>query len=78
MGGYSYQNGGPSDLPPVRSSSDPTDIVLSEMFPTNIPIRKMQGGGTVRTWDIPADAERLMYYVRTGGRPLKALVELVS
>ena len=37
----------------------------------------MQGGGTVRTWDIPADAERLSYYIRTNGRPLKAMVELV-
>ena len=40
-------------------------------------MRKMQGGGTVRTWDIPADAERLSYYIRTNGRPLKAMVELV-
>jgi hypothetical protein len=39
---------------------------------------KMQGGGTVRTWDIPPEAERLYYYVRTNGRPLKAVVELVS
>jgi hypothetical protein len=46
------------------------------MFPTDIPMRKMQGGGTVRTWDIPPDAERLSYYIRTNGRPLKALVEL--
>ena len=41
-------------------------------------MRKMQGGGTVRTWDIPPEAERLSYYIRTNGRPLKALVELVS
>lgn len=46
-------------------------------FPTDIPMRKMQGGGTVRTWDIPPEAERLSYYIRTNGRPLKALVELV-
>jgi hypothetical protein len=78
MGGYSYQNGIPGGgNNPLPVPVDPTDQVLAEMFPTDIPIRKMQGGGTVRTWDIPADAERLMYYVRTGGRPLKALVELV-
>jgi hypothetical protein len=41
-------------------------------------MRKMQGGGTVRTWDIPPEAERLSYYIRTNGRPLKAMVELVS
>ena len=40
-------------------------------------MRKMQGGRTVRTWDIPPEAERLSYYIRTNGRPLKALVELV-
>lgn len=57
-------------------SSDPVDRTLMGMFPTDIPMRKMQGGGTVRTWDIPHDAERLSYYIRTNGRPLKALVEL--
>lgn len=57
-------------------SADPVDRTLMGMFPTDIPMRKMQGGGTVRTWDIPPDAERLSYYIRTNGRPLKALVEL--
>jgi hypothetical protein len=58
------------------ASSDPVDQTLMNMFPTDIPMRKMQGGGTVRTWDIPPEAERLSYYIRTNGRPLKALVEL--
>lgn len=58
------------------TSSDPVDQTLMNMFPTDIPMRKMQGGGTVRTWDIPPGAERLSYYIRTNGRPLKALVEL--
>lgn len=58
------------------TSNDPVDHTLMNMFPTDIPMRKMQGGGTVRTWDIPPDAERLSYYIRTNGRPLKALVEL--
>ncbi|VEU39335.1 unnamed protein product [Pseudo-nitzschia multistriata] len=57
-------------------SDDPVDRTLMSMFPTDIPMRKMQGGGTVRTWDIPPEAERLSYYIRTNGRPLKALVEL--
>jgi len=57
-------------------SADPVDDTLMSMFPMDIPMRKMQGGGTVRTWDIPADAERLSYYIRTNGRPLKAMVEL--
>jgi hypothetical protein len=63
---------------PVAEAMDPVDITLANMFPTDIPMRKMQGGGTVRTWDIPPEAERLYYYVRTNGRPLKAMVELVS
>eukprot|EP00536_Pseudo-nitzschia_multiseries_P016192 jgi/Psemu1/263486/estExt_Genewise1Plus.C_10430009 len=57
-------------------SADPVDQTLMTMFPTDIPMRKMQGGGTVRTWDIPPEAERLSYYIRTNGRPMKALVEL--
>mmetsp|Transcript_9203 Transcript_9203/g.22579 ORF Transcript_9203/g.22579 Transcript_9203/m.22579 type:complete len:307 (+) Transcript_9203:204-1124(+) len=66
---YNPNLGGPT-------SSDPVDQTLMDMFPTDIPMRKMQGGGTVRTWDIPPEAERLSYYIRTNGRPLKALVEL--
>ena len=71
--------GGNSAVPlPPPTSDDPVDITLANMFPTDIPMRKMQGGGTVRTWDIPPEAERLYYYIRTNGRPLKAMVELVS
>jgi hypothetical protein len=66
---YNPNLGGPN-------SADPVDRTLMSMFPTDIPMRKMQGGGTVRTWDIPPEAERLSYYIRTNGRPLKALVEL--
>lgn len=58
------------------NTADPVDHTLMTMFPMDIPMRKMEGGGTVRTWDIPAEAERLSYYIRTNGRPLKAQVEL--
>jgi len=71
--------GGPPGPPAAGSAistSDPTEETLMNMFPTDIPMRKMQGGGTVRTWDIPPEAERLSYYIRTNGRPLKAMVEL--
>jgi hypothetical protein len=68
---------GRSGPPMMESGADPTDITLANMFPMDIPMRKMQGGGTVRTWDIPPEAERLYYYIRTNGRPLKAKVELV-
>ena len=59
----------------IECSYSPFSLLIK--FPTDIPMRKMQGGGTVRTWDIPPEAERLSYYIRTNGRPLKALVELV-
>jgi len=70
--------GGPPGAPQAQASAgfDTTDDTLMNMFPTDIPMRKMQGGGTVRTWDIPPEAERLSYYIRTNGRPLKAMVEL--
>ena len=72
-------NPGPGGFAPNSAlSNDPVDTTLMNMFPTDIPMRKMQGGGTVRTWDIPPEAERLSYYIRTNGRPLKAMVELVS
>lgn len=77
-GGYDPMGAGPP-LPVAQEMDvDPVDITLANMFPTDIPMRKMQGGGTVRTWDIPPEAERLYYYIRTNGRPLKAMVELVS
>jgi hypothetical protein len=57
---------------------DPTEEILMDMFDTtDLPMRKMEGGGTVRTWDIPPECERLMYTIATNGRPLKAKVELV-
>jgi hypothetical protein len=46
------------------------------MFSADIPMKRIEGGGTVRTWDIPIDTERLQYVLETNGRPLKAKVEL--
>mmetsp|Transcript_30540 Transcript_30540/g.31024 ORF Transcript_30540/g.31024 Transcript_30540/m.31024 type:complete len:184 (+) Transcript_30540:86-637(+) len=73
-----YAGGPPGEHHKAQVSPvyDATDDTLMNMFPTDIPMRKMQGGGTVRTWDIPPEAERLSYYIRTNGRPLKAMVEL--
>ena len=47
-----------------------------ELFSPDIPMKRIEGGGTVRTWDIPTDTERLQYVLETNGRPLKAKVEL--
>merc|ERR1711966_555841 len=47
-----------------------------QMFSPDIPMKRIEGGGTVRTWDIPTETERLQYVLETNGRPLKAKVEL--
>jgi hypothetical protein len=65
MGQQSYQ------MPPA-----PGGPPMGEFFPLDIPMKRIEGGGTVRTWDIPPETERLQYVVETNGRPLKAKVEL--
>ena len=64
MGGQSYQ------MPPAAGGP------MGDFFPLDIPMKRIEGGGTVRTWDIPPETERLQYVVETNGRPLKAKVEL--
>ena len=49
-----------SDLPP---------------FPTNEPFKRIQGGGTVMTWPMPTDAERVEMMFRSSGRPMKVTGE---
>jgi hypothetical protein len=56
-------------MPPAAGPS-------GDFFPLDIPMKRIEGGGTVRTWDIPPETERLQYVVETNGRPLKAKVEL--
>ena len=66
-----WQAGGPSALGSPGGSSGGF-----EMFSPDIPMKRIEGGGTVRTWDIPLETERLQYVLETNGRPLKAKVEL--
>jgi hypothetical protein len=66
MGQQSYQ------MPPAANGP----MGSGEFFPLDIPMKRIEGGGTVRTWDIPPETERLQYVVETNGRPLKAKVEL--
>lgn len=49
-----------SDLPP---------------FPVNEPFKRLQGGGTVMTWPMPVDAERVEMMFRSSGRPMKVTGE---
>ncbi len=67
--GQSWQAGGPPALGGPSSGG-------FEMFSPDIPMKRIEGGGTVRTWDIPIETERLQYVLETNGRPLKAKVEL--
>ncbi len=70
--GQSWQAGGPPQL--GAPGGAPSGGF--EMFSPDIPMKRIEGGGTVRTWDIPIETERLQYVLETNGRPLKAKVEL--
>ena len=70
--GQSWQAGGPPQL--GAPGGAPSGGF--EMFSPDIPMKRIEGGGTVRTWDIPLETERLQYVLETNGRPLKAKVEL--
>jgi len=72
VGGQSWQAGGPPQL--GAPGGAPSGGF--EMFSPDIPMKRIEGGGTVRTWDIPLETERLQYVLETNGRPLKAKVEL--
>lgn len=69
--GQSWNPSGPPQLGAPGGSSGGF-----EMFSPDIPMKRIEGGGTVRTWDIPIETERLQYVLETNGRPLKAKVEL--
>ena len=46
------------------------------MFPLQPRFETIQGGGTVKTYQMPPWATRCQYVLKTNGRPLKATVEL--
>ena len=56
----------------LRSSS----TVEEEMFPVDLSFETMQGGKTVRTYELPGWAERVQYVIKSNGRPVKANVGL--
>eukprot|EP00751_Fragilariopsis_kerguelensis_P002115 CAMPEP_0170821938 /NCGR_PEP_ID=MMETSP0733-20121128/43421_1 /TAXON_ID=186038 /ORGANISM="Fragilariopsis kerguelensis, Strain L26-C5" /LENGTH=298 /DNA_ID=CAMNT_0011183921 /DNA_START=876 /DNA_END=1772 /DNA_ORIENTATION=- len=75
MGMLQNQAFGSQAPPPVPLGGAPPAGGF-EMFSPDIPMKRIEGGGTVRTWDIPPETERLQYVLETNGRPLKAKVEL--
>ena len=52
------------------------DVDYLNMFPQEIAMQRIEGGGTVRTYQMPPDADRCQYVLKSEGRPLKCIVEL--
>ena len=54
-----------------------TEGIVSDLppFPTNEPFKRIQGSGTVMTWPMPVDAERVEMMFRSSGRPMKVTGE---
>lgn len=53
------------------------ELELARMaFPLDMQLTRIEGGNTVRTWQIPQDVERAQVFLKTNGRPLKAKIEL--
>ena len=46
------------------------------MIPDDLPLVRLEGGKTIRTWTMPHDSERIEYVVKSGGRPLNARIEM--
>jgi hypothetical protein len=71
---------GTSKMSPIllQSSASPNGEVASglEMFPVDPTFRRIEGEKSLVTYQMPPDAERAQYILKTDGRPLKAKVEL--
>lgn len=63
----------------LHSSADPQFNLAqpdNKMFPLKIPMTRIEGGGTLRTYKMPPGTERIEMEFQTNGRPMKALIEL--
>ncbi|CAB9500759.1 expressed unknown protein [Seminavis robusta] len=60
----------------LATIEDATGTDYLDMFPQEIAMQRIEGGGTVRTYQMPVDADRCQYVLKSEGRPLKAVVEL--
>jgi hypothetical protein len=63
------------DLVSLQSSPSSSDTDVP-VFPVGLPFQRLQGGGTVRTYQIPGWADRVQMEIRTNGRPLRATAQL--
>lgn len=64
-------------MPPPEPLPDlPEELTPDDMFPVYPKLDIIQGGGTVKTYQMPLWADRVQMYLTTNGRPMKASVEL--
>jgi len=59
----------------LRSSELPEDFQMFP-FPSSEPLKRIEGGGTIATYTMPPDAERVQMFFKTDGRPMKAHIQL--
>lgn len=62
----------------LRSSLEEAPKAASDVpiVPLDLPMTRIEGGGTLRTYDVPDGAERVEVHLKTNGRPLNAFIEL--
>jgi hypothetical protein len=65
----------PAQLPVKAVIPAFQDLIFEGSF-ENVPAKRIQGGGTIVTYQMPPHADRAQMYFETEGRPLKAKVEV--
>jgi hypothetical protein len=73
----------PNNVSPVVLRESPSGMTAPKapgsdepLFPLALAMQRIEGGKTVRTYELPDWAERVQYVLTTNGRPLKASVQL--
>lgn len=70
--GFTFQAPKTPSLITLKTTA-PSDIT---MFPTDLKFDRMDGDQSVRTYQMPENAERVQMVLKTNGRPLKARIEM--
>lgn len=75
VSGFTLQTQKAAPATALKSATD-EDVDYLNLFPQEIAMQRIEGGGTVRTYQMPPDADRCQYVLKSEGRPLKCVVEL--
>mmetsp|Transcript_17929 Transcript_17929/g.25833 ORF Transcript_17929/g.25833 Transcript_17929/m.25833 type:complete len:328 (-) Transcript_17929:70-1053(-) len=59
----------------LRSTSETQSTEIA-MFPDDLPLQRIEGGETLRTFKMPIESERCQMVFKTMGRPLRCRVEM--